>query len=162
MSIVEVEFRGVKDWHNFLREFENLIRTENFLRAVGKKSVELKMRYHGSLMLEVEGVVSVGDFEHWNLIGDGKVIGSIEVCYMDQHFFVLSVEVIDALLTDDELKTLMLSGSSWATPLTPIKIAIEAIDANALKRELSNFIESYRDDFPNEIARKYAPKAKIL
>ena len=162
MSIVEVEFRGVKDWHNFLREFENLIRTENFLRAVGKKSVELKMRYHGSLMLEVEGVVSVGDFEHWNLIGDGKVIGSIEVCYMDQHFFVLSVEVIDALLNDDELRTLMLSGSSWATPLTPIKIVIQANNADLLRKELNNFVNSYSDDYPNEIARKYAPKARIL
>ncbi len=160
--MVELEFVGVRNWFNFLKEFENLIQSRGFLDAVGRKKVELKLRYHGSLMLEVEGVAGVGDFECWNLIGDGEVIGSVEVCYMDQHFFVLSVEVIDALLTDEELKTLMLSGSTWATPLTPIKIRIKAVNADKLKMELRSFIEKYSDDYPNEIARKYAPKARIL
>jgi len=138
------------------------LKSEPIRRALGKESIELKPRYHGTLMLEIEGVVSVGDFERWDIIGDGVPIGFIEVCYMDQHFFVLSVEVMDALLSDDEIKTLMLSGSSWATPLTPVRVVLEAFDANAARRELEKFSNQYSDDYPNEIARKFAPKARIL
>ncbi len=162
MSMIQYQFKGVKDWFKFLSEFKSFINSESVLKAIGKSNVDLKLRYHGTIMLEVEGVVSVGDFERWDLIGDNIPIGFIETCYMDQHFFVLSVEVIDALLNDDELRTLMLSGSSWATPLTPIKIVIQANNADLLRKELNNFVNSYSDDYPNEIARKYAPKARIL
>lgn len=162
MSNVQLLVENVRNWHNFLREFEKFVNTPEFLEAVDGREVILKRRFHGTIMVEVEGVVSVGDFENWNIICDGKRIGYMEVCYMDQHFFVLSVEVIDALLSDDELKTLMLSGSTWATPLQPIKISISAKDKVKLKQALIKFITNYSDDYPNPIARKFAPKARVL
>ncbi|MCS7365993.1 MAG: hypothetical protein NDF54_11195 [archaeon GB-1867-035] len=162
MSNIQLLIENVKNWHNFLNEFEKFANSQEFLEAVDGKKVTLKRRFHGTIMVEVEGVVSVGDFENWNILCDGQRIGFMEVCYMDQHFFVLSVEVIDALLSDDELKTLMLSGSTWATPLKPIKISINARNKEKLRNILIDFISNYTDDYPNPIAKKFAPKARVL
>lgn len=162
MSSVKMLIGNVKNWHTFLAEFEKFANSKEFLEAVGGNKVTFKRRFHGTIMVEVEGVVSVGDFENWNIFCDNQLIGSMEVCYMDQHFFVLSVEVIDALLSDDELKTLMLSGSTWATPLQPIKILIRAKDKEKIERIMADFIGNYTDDYPNPIAEKFAPRARVL
>lgn len=162
MGSIQLLIENVKNWHNFLSEFEKFLNSRDFLEVVNGRKITLKRRFHGTIMVEIERVVSVGDFENWNILCDNRRIGFMEVCYMDQHFFVLSVEVIDALLSDQELKTLMLSGSTWATPLTPIKISVSAENREKLRRLLADFISRYSDEYPNPIAEKFAPKAKIL
>ncbi|MEM3616076.1 MAG: hypothetical protein QXX09_05445, partial [Candidatus Methanomethylicia archaeon] len=80
--------------------------------------------------------------------------------YMDQHFFSLSVEAIDALLSDDELKEFMLSGSNWASPVAPISLSLQSI-SDEVKDIIGKFVSDYHDDYPNEIARKFVPRAVI-
>ncbi|MCD6155088.1 MAG: hypothetical protein NDF56_06700 [archaeon GB-1845-036] len=152
---------NVKNWFNFIDRFGKFIGGRDFEEAVKAKNIHLSMRYHGTLLLEIDGVYSVGDFESWNILSDKGSIGSLNVCYMDQHFFSLSVEAIDALLSDEELKTLMLSGPSWATPIGPVELSLNFNPSDKVKDLIKNFINGYHDDYPNEIARKFAPRAKI-
>ncbi|MCX8168712.1 MAG: hypothetical protein N3E39_00590 [Candidatus Methanomethylicia archaeon] len=123
--------------------------------------MNLKMRFHGTLLLDVEGIRSVGDFEYWDIYGNNNIIGYIEVAYMDQHFFSLSVEAIDALLDDEDLREFMLSGSSWASPVSPVEVCLTIEVNDELKRLFYEFTSNYRDDYPNGIARKFVPKAII-
>jgi len=156
-----IHILNVKDWFNFISEFEKFIKSEAFSRASKFSNVYMKMRFHGSLLLDVDGVKSVGDFEYWDIYGDDVPIGFLEVAYMDQHFFSLSVEAIDALLSDEDLMKFMLSGSQWASPVAPISLSFNFDVSDDLKNLIQNFISNYRDDYPNEIAMKFAPKAVI-
>jgi hypothetical protein len=156
-----IHILNVKDWFNFLNEFTAFLKSDEFLKASRFSEVNLKMRFHGTLLLDVDGVKSVGDFEYWDIYGDGAPIGYLEVAYMDQHFFALSVEAIDALLSDDELRDFMLSGASWASPVAPIFLSLTFDVSDDVKRLIGNFVSNYRDDYPNNIARKFVPRAVI-
>ena len=156
-----IQILNVKNWFAFMDAFKDFLNCESFVKAMGVSNVVLKFRFHGTLLLEVDGVQSVGDFEHWDLYADDVLIGSLDVTYMDQHFFSLSVEAIDALLTDEELKSLMLSGPSWAVPVGPIKLIFNSEPSDDVKDLIKKFVSNYVDDYPNEIARKFAPRMKI-
>lgn len=155
-----IHIANVKNWLKFLNEFEKFIKSEAFLNALKLSSIFIKKRMHGTILLDVNGVQSVGDFEYWDIYGDGNIVGCFEVVYMDQHFFSLSVEAIDALLSDDELKKFMLSGSNWASPVAPISLSLQSI-SDEVKNIIGKFVSDYHDDYPNEIARKFVPRAVI-
>lgn len=156
-----IHILNVKNWFNFLNEFEKFIKSDEFRRASKFSNTYIKMRFHGTLLLDVDGIKSVGDFEYWDIYGDGNPIGYLEVAYMDQHFFSLSVEAIDALLSDEDLKEFMLSGARWASPVSPISLSLSFEVSDEVKNLINNFILNYRDDYPNQIAMKFAPRAVI-
>ena len=144
----------VKDLSNFLQAFMAFMQSPEIKKLIKCPNVEIVLEASTNIRVRSkDGYEGTGFVNNLKIVCGGQFIGIIIAKFFDRRLFLTSPR-LRRTVKKEETPFLKMS---WMVPIEPITVFLKPEFVPKFAEKFWQFVEFYRDDYPNPLAARFAP-----